>query len=77
MRAPWSHKEQRPVHASEPHAFRPVHDAGLGTGLSSMSGVQGDVSPPLAMTGGYLRALRCDVPGCGKDRNDPVHEPAE
>jgi hypothetical protein len=77
MRAPWSHQARRPVHANEPHAFQPVHDAGLGTGLASMSGAEGGVSPAPAMTGGYLRTSGCDVPGCGKDRGDPIHEPAE
>jgi len=75
MRAPWSNQEPRPVHANEPHAFRPVRDAGLGTGLSGMSGPEGGVSPAFAMTSRYLRTSLCDVPGCGRDRDDPIHEP--
>lgn len=77
MRAPWSHKEQRPVHPNEPHEFRPVRDAGMGTGLASLGSREGGGPSPIAMTSRYLRMSACAVPGCGKDRDDPIHEPAE
>jgi hypothetical protein len=77
MRAPWSHKAQRPVHANEPHEFRPIEDAGLATGLGTVSRMAGSQIAMLAMTDRYMRTSACDVPGCGKERDDPIHEPAE
>jgi hypothetical protein len=77
MRAPWSHKEQRPVHANEPHVFLPVHDAGLGTGLAGLGSRDSGFPAQIAITDRYLRTSACAVPGCGKDRDDPIHEPAE
>jgi hypothetical protein len=64
------------VHADEPHKFRPVHDAGLSTGLGAANrGAVGGISM-LALTDRYMRTSACDVPGCGKERDDPIHQPA-
>ncbi len=78
MRLPWSHRDERPVYANEPHAFRPVRDAGMGTGLGGLSATEGGNMPAqVAVTNRYLRMTGCDVPGCGRDRDDPIHQPAE
>ena len=65
------------MHANEPHEFRPVRDAGLGTGFAGISPSDASSPAQLVMTSRYLRASGCAVPGCGKDRNDPIHAPAE
>ncbi len=31
----------------------------------------------IAMANASMRALTCGVPGCGKTRDDPIHEPDE
>jgi hypothetical protein len=34
-------------------------------------------APALALTDASLRVPRCAMAGCGKTRNDAIHEPAE
>lgn len=77
MRRPWARTEPRPVHANEPHPFRRVHDAGLGTGLTGMGPPDSDRPSQMAMTSRYLQSMGCGVPGCGKGPDDPIHEPDE
>ena len=78
MRWPWSRRDGRPVHANEPHAFQPTRDAGMGTGLGGLSMTEGGSMPAqVAITNRYLRMKRCDVPGCGRSADDPIHQPAE
>jgi hypothetical protein len=79
MRAPWSRKPERPVHAIEPHEFRPVRDAGTATGLGAVSNPRSGIGgiAGIAITNRYLRMSACAVPGCGKSREDPIHAAAE
>jgi hypothetical protein len=44
-----------------------------GSGMSGRSGGE----TQLAVTAAVLRATRCGLPGCGKAREDPIHEPEE
>jgi hypothetical protein len=59
-----------------PHAFRPIDDAGLG--FLAAGGVQPDRGSGqftmVAMTDNYIRKSRCGVPGCGRERSDPIHQ---
>jgi hypothetical protein len=77
MRVPWSHREQAPVNPSEPHEFQRIRDVGLATGLARLYQPGGGGISDIAMTNNYLRKSRCGVPGCGKDRYDPIHAPGE
>lgn len=77
MRLPWRRQQHRPVHPNEPHAFEPISDAGLATGLAGIGPMDADRPSQLAMTSRYLRTSACGVPGCGRDRDDAIHQPAE
>lgn len=61
-----------------PHAFRPIDDVGIamvasgGAGSAPAPGYGGLTQ--LVTTDNYLRKSRCGVPGCGRERYDPIHE---
>lgn len=77
VRLPHLHGEPPRVEPHQPHEFREINDAGLGTGLGGMTGRGATNLNMIAMTDNYLRKSVCGVPGCGKDRGDPIHEAAE
>ena len=62
-----------------PHEFRAIDDPGLaavaagggqgGQGYGSMTQV--------ATTDNFIRKSRCGVPGCGRERSDPIHHRGE
>jgi hypothetical protein len=57
--------------ASGPHWFVPPPDTRSGLALG------GGLLPGALVAQQTLRPESCAVPGCGKDRADPVHWPAE
>ena len=62
------------VRAGAPHRYVATTDPGLATGLASLPlGSQGQVAPA-AMTSGVQRHTTCAVPGCGREREAPIHD---
>lgn len=57
------------------HAFVETNDAGIGAAASGSS--LGSTFNRLGMTTAFLRSTRCAVPGCNKERHDPIHAAAE
>lgn len=68
---------QAPVNPNTPHTFRSTDDPGMGAAAIRSGGSRGGqaLGINVALTGNYTRALRCGVPGCGRDRDDPIHFP--
>lgn len=60
-----------------PHPFRQLNDPGLGAAISGSSGSQtgAGIALNVAATGNFVREQHCGVPGCGRDRDDPIHFP--
>jgi hypothetical protein len=67
--------------SSGPHAFvrppDPRMGMALGAGHTHQMGGSSGMLPSLLIAEATLRTERCAVPGCGKDRDDPIHWPAE
>ena len=57
------------------HAFLETNDAGMGPAASGGGWVSGNQASVLGVTAAHLRSTRCAVPGCGKERHDPIHAP--
>lgn len=66
-----------PVNPNAPHTFHSTDDPGMGAAAIRSGGSGGGqaLGINVALTGNYTRALRCGVPGCGRDRDDPIHFP--
>ena len=66
-----------PVNPSAPHTFVSIDDAGYGAAVARSAGARG--GQPLgmnaALAGTFIQQQRCGVPGCGRDRDDPIHFP--
>lgn len=77
VRLPHLRGEPPRVEPRAPHEFREIHDAGLGTGLGGTTRGGASNVGMIALTDNYMRKSHCGVPGCGRDRSDPIHEPAE
>jgi hypothetical protein len=78
MRWPWTRTPPLPVDAHKPHEYREPDGRAMSTGFGGGRLTSGGTAMgPIAMTSAHLRTSRCGVPGCGKDRHDPIHEPAE
>jgi len=67
------------VDAHQRHQYREPDAGAMSTGFGALNGTFGDATAtgPIAMTSAHLRTSRCGVPGCGKDRHDPIHQAAE
>ncbi len=63
--------------AEQSHPFRETNDPGIAAFASGGSQYGGSQVNMLATTANYLRSTRCAVPGCGKERHDPIHRPAD
>lgn len=61
----------------EPHAFRETNDPGVGAVAAGGDFRFGADVHAVAATAGFLRGTRCAFPGCGKPREDPIHDPVE
>lgn len=59
-----------------PHEFRQIDDAGMGAMASAQWG-RGQSIAGIAMTDNFIRKSRCGVPGCGRERSDPIHHGGE
>ncbi len=60
-----------------PHTFQPLNDTGIGAAAAGAGGmVSGQaLAMEAAVTGNFVREQRCGVPGCSRDRDDPIHFP--
>jgi hypothetical protein len=61
------------IDPKRPHRFVETNDAGLGAAASGGT-YQGNQANVWAVTTAFLRSTRCTLPGCGKERHDPIHE---
>ncbi len=59
------------------HPFQETNDPGLATAASGSGNYQGTLANVWAVTAAFLRGTRCGMPGCGKERHDPVHALAD
>lgn len=74
---PWERSDAKPVDPERPHAFRQTDDFGLAAvAASGPGGVEGSGSQAVAaaVTDSYRRTSRCGVPGCSRERGDPIHQ---
>lgn len=62
-----------------PHRFKQIDDPGMAAFASGGGQVtQGFGSViQVATTDNFIRKARCGVPGCGRDRSDPIHHGGE
>jgi len=61
----------------EPHAFRETVDPGIGAVAAGGDFRFGADVHAVAATSGFLRSTRCAFPGCGRPREDPIHDPVD
>jgi hypothetical protein len=55
------------------HPFQETNDSGIGAVASGQGNYGGSQIAMSAVTSAFMRATRCAVPGCGKERHDEVH----
>ena len=73
----WRPAEGAPTDPGRNHEFVETNDPGLGAAASG-SAFRGTNTPNvLGVTTAFLRSTRCAMPGCGKERHDPIHAPAD
>jgi hypothetical protein len=62
-----------------PHEFRQIDDPGLGA--VAAGGTQFEqgygAATHVIVADNYIRKSRCGVPGCGRERGDPIHQGGE
>jgi hypothetical protein len=60
-----------------PHRFRPMNDPGMAAAAAGGSGTSTGAALGMdaTVTGNFVREQWCGVPGCGRDRDDPIHFP--
>ena len=68
--------KERPAGPNGPHRFVEPSDARSGLALSA-SRLSLQMGPALAVTDASVRDARCAMVGCGRPRQDPIHEPGE
>lgn len=68
--------KERSSGPSGPHRF--VDPTDIRSGLA-LAATQPDLEmgPALAVMAASVRGARCAMAGCGKPRQDPIHEPSE
>jgi hypothetical protein len=79
FRLPRFGRERPPIERGRPHAFQAINDPGLAA-FASGAGNRGGVQPAVGsvvLADNYVRKSNCGVPGCGKPRQDPIHEFAD
>jgi hypothetical protein len=59
------------------HSYVEINDPGVGAVSSGSGKYGGNLMGTLGMTTAFLRSTRCAMPGCGKERHDPVHTNAD
>ena len=63
------------VDPKQPHEFQPIDDPGLAASASGgPTGMGYGADYQAVMTGNFIRRMRCGVPGCDRDRSDPIHQ---
>ncbi len=79
LRLPRLCREQPLVEPNQPHRFRQIHDSGLAAmaGRGPLTDRGYSAPTQLLVTNNYLRASRCGVPGCGRPREQAIHELAD
>ena len=55
------------------HRYVEINDPGVGAVSSGSANYGGNLVGTLGMTTAFLRSTRCAMPGCGKERHDPIH----
>jgi hypothetical protein len=73
IRWPWRRRDPDP---GTPHAFRDIDDIGLAAiaaGGSQWDQASGSLAQ-VKTTDNFIRKSRCGVPGCGRERSDPIHQ---
>ena len=63
-----------------PHTFRQIDDSGIAAlaagGAFAGGGEYGGLTQ-VTTTDNFIRKSRCGVPGCGRERSDPLHQRGE
>lgn len=69
--------EHRATDPKVSHPYVEIDDPGIGAAAMG-SAFRGTNTPNvLGVTTAFLRSTRCALPGCGKERHDPIHAPAD
>ena len=70
-------RREPPPDPGSPHEFRQIDDDGIGAlaagGAYGGAGDFGGLSQ-LTTTDNFIRKSRCGIPGCGRERSDPMHQ---
>jgi hypothetical protein len=69
----FGHTKTRGPGPSGPHRFVEPDDARAGLALGALQ-PNLQLGPALAVTDASLREARCAMQGCGKVREDPIHD---
>jgi hypothetical protein len=59
------------------HLFVEINDPGMGAAASGSAFRGSSTVNILGVTTAFLRSTRCAMPGCGKERHDPIHAVAD
>lgn len=65
------------IDPTRPHPFQETNDLGIAAVASGQGNYSGSQIGMAAVTSAFMRATRCAVPGCGKERHDEVHSTAD
>jgi hypothetical protein len=74
MSEPSSRGRPRSGGPREPHPVRETHDSGIAAVASRGDYPFGAEIHAVTATTAFLRSTRCAFPGCGRPREDPVHD---
>jgi hypothetical protein len=77
MRRFWRRAKRTAIDPRLSHEFVETDDPGLGAAASGSAFRSTNAPNVLAVTAAFLRSTRCALPGCGKERHDPIHTPGE
>jgi hypothetical protein len=70
-------RKPRQQSATGQHRFVPAPDSRLGLAVGSEARGVDPGAAWIAVTNATQREQRCALPGCGKDRENPIHWPAD
>jgi hypothetical protein len=68
------HRRRPSPGPSAPHEFVPPPDVRSALALGSTQ-PDTQIGPAIAVTAASVRDDHCALPGCGKSREDPIHQP--
>jgi hypothetical protein len=69
----WRRAKPERTDPKESHAFVETNDPGLGAVVAGSAFQSTNTANVLGATTAFLRSTRCALPGCGKERHDPIH----